>query len=65
MVMLTQTKKQWAAELDLTHEALYRTLAEMRDSGAIRIIFAPSIMNANPRPRIMPKTTGRATRSAT
>jgi len=37
VVMLTQTKKRWAAELGLTHEALYRTLAEMRDSGAIRI----------------------------
>jgi CRP/FNR family transcriptional regulator, dissimilatory nitrate respiration regulator len=36
-VTLTQTKKQWAAELGLTHEALYRTLAEMRNSGAIRI----------------------------
>jgi CRP/FNR family transcriptional regulator, dissimilatory nitrate respiration regulator len=36
-VALTQTKKQWAAELGLTHEALYRTLADMRNSGAIRI----------------------------
>jgi CRP-like cAMP-binding protein len=36
-MMLTQTKEQWAAELGLTHEALYRTLAQMRDPGAIRI----------------------------
>jgi CRP-like cAMP-binding protein len=36
-VTLTQTKKQWAAELGLTHEALYRTLTKMRNSGATRI----------------------------
>jgi CRP/FNR family transcriptional regulator, dissimilatory nitrate respiration regulator len=34
---LPQTKKQWAAELGLTHEALYRTLSDMTNSGAIRI----------------------------
>jgi CRP-like cAMP-binding protein len=36
-VTLTQTKKQWATELGLAHESLYRTLAEMRNSGDIRI----------------------------
>jgi hypothetical protein len=36
-VTLTQTKKQWAAAFGLTHEALYRTLTDMRNSGAIRV----------------------------
>lgn len=31
------SRKAWAAELGLTHEALYRTLARLRDRGAIRI----------------------------
>jgi CRP-like cAMP-binding protein len=35
--MLPHTKKQWAAELGLTHEALYRTLSDMTNSGAIRV----------------------------
>jgi CRP/FNR family transcriptional regulator, dissimilatory nitrate respiration regulator len=34
---LTQTKKAWAAELGLTHEALYRTLRRMQDEGEIRV----------------------------
>jgi CRP/FNR family transcriptional regulator, dissimilatory nitrate respiration regulator len=34
---LTQTKKQWATELGLTHETLYRTLSQMTKSGSIRI----------------------------
>jgi CRP/FNR family transcriptional regulator, dissimilatory nitrate respiration regulator len=34
---LTQTKKQWATELGLTHEALYRTLSDMANSGSIRV----------------------------
>jgi CRP-like cAMP-binding protein len=29
-VELGQTRKDWAAELGLTHEALYRTLASMK-----------------------------------
>jgi CRP-like cAMP-binding protein len=37
LLTLTQTKKQWAAELGLTHEALYRTLARMKRSGSIRV----------------------------
>jgi CRP-like cAMP-binding protein len=35
-VVLGQGKKQWAAELGLTHEALYRSLAEMEKAGLIR-----------------------------
>jgi CRP-like cAMP-binding protein len=37
MLMLSQTKKQWAAELGLTHEALYRSLAQMEKFGLVRI----------------------------
>jgi CRP-like cAMP-binding protein len=36
-VTLRQSKKDWAAELGLTHEALYRTLARMERQGQIRI----------------------------
>jgi CRP/FNR family transcriptional regulator, dissimilatory nitrate respiration regulator len=35
-VVLGQSKKQWAAELGLTHEALYRSLAEMEKAGLVR-----------------------------
>jgi CRP/FNR family transcriptional regulator, dissimilatory nitrate respiration regulator len=35
-VALGQSKKQWAAELGLTHEALYRSLAEMEKVGSVR-----------------------------
>lgn len=34
---LTQTRKAWAAELGLTHEALYRTLRSMREAGSLFI----------------------------
>lgn len=34
---LTQPKKSWAAELGLTHEALYRALRAMRDAGILEI----------------------------
>lgn len=34
-VELKQTKKSWAAELGLTHEALYRALAAMEGTGVI------------------------------
>jgi CRP-like cAMP-binding protein len=33
---LRQSKKRWAAELGLTHEALYRSLAELENAGSIR-----------------------------
>jgi CRP/FNR family transcriptional regulator, dissimilatory nitrate respiration regulator len=35
-VALGQSKKQWAVELGLTHEALYRSLAEMEKTGLVR-----------------------------
>jgi len=34
---LRQTRKAWAAELGLTHEALYRTLSSMTAEGAVRL----------------------------
>lgn len=36
-ITLTQSKKDWAAELGLTHEAIYRALARMERSGQISI----------------------------
>lgn len=36
-VNLTRSRKDWAAELGLTHEALYRTLARMTDSGELTV----------------------------
>jgi CRP-like cAMP-binding protein len=36
-VTMQCTKKEWAAELGLSHEALYRTLARMERCGAIEI----------------------------
>ncbi|MEQ1611365.1 MAG: Crp/Fnr family transcriptional regulator [Hyphomicrobiaceae bacterium] len=35
VLQLAMTKKDWAAELGITHEALYRTLATMQKSGEI------------------------------
>jgi CRP/FNR family transcriptional regulator, dissimilatory nitrate respiration regulator len=37
VVDLNQSKKDWAAELGLTHEALYRTLAEMEKRGELTL----------------------------
>lgn len=34
---MRQTKKDWAAELGLTHEALYRALAAMRRCGQLEV----------------------------
>jgi len=34
-LLLAQPKKAWAAELGLTHEALYRTLTKLRQDGKI------------------------------
>lgn len=36
VLSLTQSKKAWASELGLTHEALYRTLRRMQDEGELR-----------------------------
>jgi CRP/FNR family transcriptional regulator, dissimilatory nitrate respiration regulator len=37
LLTLSQTKKQWAAELGLTHESLYRNLTQMERSGSINV----------------------------
>lgn len=37
MLMLSQNKKSWAAELGLTHEALYRALRAMTNAGLLEI----------------------------
>lgn len=37
VVSLSQSRKAWAAELGLSHEALYRTLRQLRDSGKVDI----------------------------
>lgn len=36
-VSLSQSRKAWAAELGLSHEALYRTLRELRERGRLHI----------------------------
>ncbi len=36
-LVLNQSRKAWAAELGLTHEALYRTLARLRADGTLHI----------------------------
>lgn len=36
-IALAQSKKSWAAELGLTHEALYRTLRAMQNAGSLQL----------------------------
>lgn len=36
-IILNQSRKAWAAELGLTHEALYRTLRRLRATGVLEI----------------------------
>jgi CRP-like cAMP-binding protein len=36
-IVLSQSKKDWAAELGLAHEALYRTLADMQREGQLSV----------------------------
>jgi CRP-like cAMP-binding protein len=37
VVTLSQSRKSWAAELGITHEALYRTLRRMQDEGVLEV----------------------------
>lgn len=50
---LRQTKRAWAAELGLTHEALYRTLTSLQRSGRVTVVERNGILiltlNAVPR----------------
>ena len=48
LVTLNQSRKAWAAELGLTHEALYRTLSRLQADGTLditgdRIAIVPSV----------------------
>lgn len=36
-LQLSQTKKAWASELGLTHEALYRALGKLTRQGILRV----------------------------
>ena len=36
-ILLKQTRKAWASELGLTHEALYRTLKRLQDEGRLEV----------------------------
>ncbi|MDE2579525.1 MAG: Crp/Fnr family transcriptional regulator [Hyphomicrobiales bacterium] len=36
-LVLSQTKKSWASEMGLTHEALYRTLRAMEQAGVLHV----------------------------
>lgn len=47
-VNLTHTRKAWAAELGLSHEALYRTLARLQDIGFL-VVEKNQIRLAQPR----------------
>ena|SRR3990172_3934074 len=38
MVTLTESRKAWAAELGLTHEALYRALRRLQASGTLNMV---------------------------
>ena len=38
MVTLTESRKAWAAELGLTHEALYRALRRLQASGTLEMV---------------------------
>jgi CRP-like cAMP-binding protein len=48
VVNLTQTKKAWAAELGLTHEALYRALRRMQDDDLLGV--EGNRLTSNPTP---------------
>jgi CRP-like cAMP-binding protein len=48
VVNLTQTKKSWAAELGLTHEALYRALRRMQKDDSMSV--EGSKLTSNPAP---------------
>ncbi len=37
VITLSQSRKSWAAELGITHEALYRTLRGMQDDGVLEV----------------------------
>jgi CRP-like cAMP-binding protein len=56
LAMTNLTKKAWAAELGLTHEALYRTLRTMMDAGEIVEHPAGILRMTKARPRAAPRS---------
>ena len=49
-LVLTQSKKSWAAEMGLTHEALYRTLRSMTEEGLLIVSGGRVQLRPTPRP---------------
>lgn len=49
-LVLTQSKKSWAAEMGLTHEALYRTLRSMTKDGLLIVSGGRVQLKPTPRP---------------
>lgn len=49
-LVLTQSKKSWAAEMGLTHEALYRTLRSMTEDGLLIVSGARIQLKLTPQP---------------
>jgi hypothetical protein len=49
VVNLTQTKKAWAADLGLTHEALYRALRKMQKDDSLKVEGNQLTLNPTPR----------------
>jgi CRP/FNR family transcriptional regulator, dissimilatory nitrate respiration regulator len=47
-LILRQTRKEWASELGLSHEALYRTLRKMREGGLIEVSGNNIMLPARP-----------------
>jgi CRP/FNR family transcriptional regulator, dissimilatory nitrate respiration regulator len=43
-IELRRTRKAWAAELGLTHEALYRTLASLQQTGRITAVESKDVL---------------------
>lgn len=58
-LVLSQSKKSWAAEMGMTHEALYRTLRSMVDHGAL--IISGNRIRQKPAPQAVPDTAGNGT----
>lgn len=50
MLVLSQSKKSWAAELGLTHEALYRALRTMVNTGTLAISGDRIQLGKTPKP---------------
>lgn len=54
-VVLDRSMKSWAADLGLTHEALYRTIARMKCAGTLSVDGSRVALTASSPPRAKPK----------